>query len=352
MDPRERCLRAIELEEVDLVPTVFRCRQEVLELLGARLGTSDPDALCLALDVDVRSAPGLGLRSGHVPAEGAEKEGGKAVRVEAGREIRRDVWGIETGWAPDYTYTYSYVRHPLADADPDEYDWPEVDEEGVDRVSAYRRSRERFCVYAGVTHLFEQAWQLVGFNRFLLMMRLRPSEANRILDKIDGIRAQEVELLSEAGVDVVVDGDDVGAQASMIVSPELWRLMLKERYRALIRSAHKAGVKFMFHSDGWIEPIVPDIVEIGVDVLNPVQPEVMNLKLLKEKYGDRLCFEGGISIQRTLPFGTPEDVKDEFTKRIRELGPTGVIPGPTHSIQADTSVDNILALYRACRRPQ
>jgi len=349
LDSRERCLRSIRLEEVDRIPTVLRCRAEILRALELELEVSGFDAVCDVLNVDVRHGPGIGLRSDHLPQTGEYKEGGCVVSHSGGLEVRRNVWGIETEWAPDHTYTYSYSYHPLAHIELSEYRWPEVDGAGVKRLVEYRRRNEGHCVYAGVSHLFEQAWQLAGFNEFLVMMVRESSKACRILDEIDKIRVHEAELLTEAGVDVVVDGDDVGAQASMIVSPALWRRHLKERYLKLIRIVKKRGAKFLFHSDGWVEPIIPDLIEVGVDILNPVQPEAMDPLSLKQRFGDKLCFDGTISIQRTLPFGTHKDVEDEVRKRIRELGPTGLILGPSHDVQTDTSVGNLVALYHAPR---
>ncbi|RLF14263.1 MAG: hypothetical protein DRJ66_06360, partial [Thermoprotei archaeon] len=182
---------------------------------------------------------------------------------------------------------------------------------------------------------------------FLKMMYTRPSLISRILDGLDKIRFEQAKLLIDAGVDVIVDGDDVGAQTTMIVSPSLWRRFLKPRYKRLADLCHRHGVYFFFHSDGWIEPIIPDLVEIGVDILNPVQPECMDPVKVKRLYGDKLCLEGTISVQRTLPFGSVKEVVNEVKDRIRKLGPTGFILGPTHVIQPDTPIENILALYRA-----
>lgn len=331
---------------------VLRCRPEVLASLERKLKVTGFDQVCDALDVDVRSGPSIGLTGPHLPATGELKEGGRAVSLRGNVEVRRNVWGIETSWAPGHTYTYSFSLHPLRDIDPDDYTWPGVEESDLERVKTYRMMNQGYCMYAGVAHLFETAWQLAGFSEFLVMMRENPERASRVLDELDSIRTRQAELLIEAGVDVVVDGDDVGAQTSMIVSPELWRKFLKPRYRELIRVVHRGGVKFLFHSDGWIEPIVPDLIEIGVDILNPMQPEVMDPRKMKKLYGDRICFDGTMSIQRTLPFGTEHDVQTEVAARIDELGPTGLILGPSHDIQTDTSVEKVLALYRSPRTPR
>lgn len=111
---------------------------------------------------------------------------------------------------------------------------------------------------------------------------------------------------------------------------------------------HSKGA--FFHSDGWIEPIIPDLIEVGVDVLEPLQLETMNPAEIKRKYGDKLSFEGTISIQWTLPFGTPEDVAKEVKTRIKELGPTGYILRPSHTVLRETPLRNIITLYKAANK--
>jgi uroporphyrinogen decarboxylase len=103
----------------------------------------------------------------------------------------------------------------------------------------------------------------------------------------------------------------------------------------------------MFHSDGWIEPIIPDLIEVGVDLLNPVQPECMDPYRLKEAYGDRLSFHGTVSVQTTLPFASPAEVERLVKERIERMGPTGFILAPTHAIQPGTPIENVLTMYRA-----
>ncbi|RLF19790.1 MAG: hypothetical protein DRZ82_04615 [Thermoprotei archaeon] len=316
------------------------------------LNINSYEKLLRAFNIDVRSAPSIPLKGGYLPNDVEIKEGpyGPAYTIGyKGRfEVRKDIWGVVSIWAPDHTYTYTFVSHPLQHIDLDDYQWPEIDEGYVDAVEKYcRKYGEQYLIYGGVIHLFEIAWQLTGFNEFLKMMYTRPSLISRILDGLDKIRFEQAKLLIDAGVDVIVDGDDVGAQTTMIVSPSLWRRFLKPRYKRLADLCHRHGVYFFFHSDGWIEPIIPDLVEIGVDILNPVQPECMDPVKVKRLYGDKLCLEGTISVQRTLPFGSVKEVVNEVKDRIRKLGPTGFILGPTHVIQPDTPIENILALYRA-----
>jgi len=352
LSSRERCIRAIEHEDVDRIPLTFSARPEVVNQLMYKLNCRNFKELLRALHVDERSAPGIALRGGYLPDNVEVKEGpyGPAYTVGyRGRfEVRRDIWGVESIWAPEHTYTYTFVKHPLQSVSLDEYKWPEVVEESAEATEKYCKAYgEQYFIYGGVVHLFEIAWQLTGFNQFLKMMYTRPDYVNKILDGLDKIRFEQAKLQIDAGVDVIYDGDDVGAQTTMIVSPHLWRRYLKPRYRRLANLCHKHGVFFFFHSDGWIEPILPDLVEIGVDILNPVQPECMDPAEVHAKYGDKLCLHGTISVQSTLPFGSVEDVVREVRNRIKGIGFTGLILGPTHAIQPDTPLENIIALYEA-----
>jgi uroporphyrinogen decarboxylase len=353
MDSRERCIRSIEFEEVDRVPTVLRARPEVVSRLEEYLNANSFDEVCLKLDVDVRFAPGISLTGGYLPKDVEVKEGpyeaAYTIGYDGEYELRKDRWGIISRWSKK-TYTYQYVDYPLRNMELEKYSWPEVDESSLKYVEEYRRRNEEFCVYSGVIHLFEIAWQLTGFNEFLVMMIKGDKRVEKILDKLNEIRLRQARLLLEANVDVIYDGDDVGAQSTMIISPSLWRKYLKPRYKTLSDLIHSKGKYFFFHSDGWIEPIIPDLIEIGVDILNPVQPETMDPLKIRKMCNNKLAFDGTLSIQRTLPFGKVEDVRKEVRKRIRELGGTGLILGPSHDIQPDVPLENIIAIYETVKK--
>jgi uroporphyrinogen-III decarboxylase len=133
----------------------------------------------------------------------------------------------------------------------------------------------------------------------------------------------------------------------MLMSPDTWRRFLKPRMAAFISSLKSINpsLKVAYHSDGSILPIIPELIEVGVDVLNPVQPRSMDPALLKRQYGDDLCFWGSIDEQQTLPFGGPADVRAEVMQRLQTLGRDGgLIIGPTHHVQLDTPVENVQAL--------
>ena len=149
------------------------------------------------------------------------------------------------------------------------------------------------------------------------------------------------------GVDMIWIGDDVGTQRGMLISPKVWRRSLKPRMANFIATLKRINpqVKIAYHSDGDIRPIIPDLIEIGLDVLNPIQPACMDPADLKREYGDRLCFWGAIDEQETLPFGTPDDVRREIFARLETVGQDGgLILGPTHHVQLDTPMENFWAM--------
>lgn len=267
-----------------------------------------------------------------------------------------DEWGI--GWTSHpYTTPYgegSYTEitgHPLADAhaissyQPPDPLRPELYEEARRVVADFKD--EYWIVGVTVTTIFETAWALRGYEQLMTDFLLDPDLANAILDIPYQYHLTAAKKLVEMGVDMVWTGDDVGMQTGMLFSPKTWRKMLKPRMANFIAAlkAINPQVKVAYHSDGNISAIIPELIEIGLDVLNPIQPACMDPAELKRLYGDRLCFWGSIDEQHTLPFGSPEDVRHEVLQRIDTIGKNGgLILGPTHHVQLDTPMENFWAM--------
>ena len=206
---------------------------------------------------------------------------------------------------------------------------------------------EYWIVGVVVTTIFETAWALRGYEQMLMDFSLNPELAQAILDIPYQYHLTAAKKLTELGVDMIWIGDDMGAQDAMIISPKMWRKFFKPRMENFIAEikAINPHLKVAYHSDGNITPIIPDLIEIGLDVLNPLQPASLDLKKLKADFGDRLCFWGSIDEQHTLPFGSPADVQREVEDRIAGLGKDGgLIIGPTHHVQLDTSLENFWAM--------
>lgn len=139
-----------------------------------------------------------------------------------------------------------------------------------------------------------------------------------------------------------------------MIPPHIWRKYFKPRMKIIIdtlKSYSRNSIYIFYHSDGYIEPIIPDLIEIGVQILNPIQPECMNLAEIKRRYGDRLVLHGTISVQRTIPFGTVEDVRKEVISRIEECGRNGgLVIAPAHTPQPDMPIENIVAVYETTQK--
>jgi uroporphyrinogen decarboxylase len=202
------------------------------------------------------------------------------------------------------------------------------------------------------TTIFEAAWALRGYERLMMDMAADEGKANRVLEIPYQYHKTVTQQLVQLGVDMIWLGDDVGGQQAMLMSPKMWRKYLKPRMAELIaalRSLNPA-IKIAYHTDGVAYPIIPELIEIGIDVLNPIQPLAMDPVSLKKEYGGQLCFWGSLDIQQTIPFGTPDDVKREVITRLKTIGQGGgLIIGPTHNLQLDTPLENFWALVNTIR---
>ncbi len=270
-----------------------------------------------------------------------------------------DEWGV--GWrnaeyqtrfgAGHYT---EMVSHPLSDRRAlDSYTPPDPLrlELYADAEATVRDFKaDYWIVGVTVTTIFETAWALRGLERMLMDFVEDPELAGAILDIPFRYHLAAAKRLVAMGVDMVWTGDDVGAQRRMMISPAIWRRFLKPRMAEFISTlkALNPALKLAYHSDGCIEPIIPELIEIGVDVLNPIQPASMDPARLAASYGDRLCFWGTLDEQHTLPFATPQQVREEVFTRLETVGRNGgLIIGPTHHVQLDTPMENFRAMIDA-----
>jgi uroporphyrinogen decarboxylase len=206
---------------------------------------------------------------------------------------------------------------------------------------------EYWIVGVTPTTIFESAWALRGYEQLMIDMAMQPDKANLVLDIPYLYHKTVTERLVKMGVAMIWLGDDVGGQNAMLMSPRMWRQYFKPRMAGLIASlrAINPQVKIAYHTDGVVYPIIPDLIEIGLDVLNPIQPAAMDPVRLKNEYGRNLCFWGSLDIQQTLPFGTPAQVEAEVLARLKTIGRDGgLVIGPTHNVQLDTPLGNFWAM--------
>ena len=273
-----------------------------------------------------------------------------------------DEWGV--GWhSVNYTTPFGVGRYtefnrnpPLADDDavytyqPPDPTRPALYKEAEWVLKNFKDTH--WIVGVTVTTIFETAWALRGYEQMLIDLALKPELADAIMEIPYQYHLTAAKKLTEMGVDMIWTGDDIGGQDAMIISPRMWRKFLKPRMANFISEvkAINPDVKVAYHSDGNIYKIIPDLIEIGLDVLNPIQPASMDPAKLKREYGDKLCFWGSIDEQHTLPFGTPEDVRNEVITRLETMGKNGgLIIGPTHHVQLDTPMENFWAMVNTIK---
>ena len=250
------------------------------------------------------------------------------------------------------------VSHPLADESkivsyqsPD----PELPELFTGTDPLIRKfSHEYWIVGVAVTTMYETAWALRGFEQMFLDFRLNPDIVHELFNIALKYHYSIAESLVKKGVDMIWIGDDVGAQNRMLISPEIWRRFFKEKMAWFISSLKNINpsIRIAYHSDGNIIPIIPELIEIGIDILNPIQPASMDPAVIKKQFGRRLCLWGTIDEQNTLPFGNTLEVRREVAERIKFAGyGGGLILSPTHNVQLDTPVENFLAMMDEAGKP-
>lgn len=276
-----------------------------------------------------------------------------------------DEWGITRRRQKKNGYYFDLFSSPLADAntisDIERYPFPDPVEdtrfEGLREFAEKVRAEGRAFVLGGISAgMLEMGLWLRGFENFFCDLHENRKLAEAICDKILELKIRYWEkalaLVSDL-VDVVQEGDDYGGQQGLLISPKLWREIFKPRLLQLFshikRCAHHVFI--FFHSCGSIYEIIPDLIEVGVDILNPVQVAAANMdtKRLKREFGDSLAFwGGGVDTQRVLPRGTPEQVREEAKRRIEDLAPGGgFVFNTVHNIQADVPPENILTMWEA-----
>ena len=249
----------------------------------------------------------------------------------------------------------SSVDSPLVDSgDLDAYRWPDPRAAGLLDDAARTcdaTGEEAFVVPNLGFALFERAWSLRGLEPLLFDLAADPAYVAELLDRITDIQLVLIGRYIEAGVDGGYFGDDYGAQAGLLFSPASWRALVKPRLARLFAPFVERGLPVLMHSDGAIGDIVPDLVEIGLTALNPVQPEVLDHAWLRRTFGGRLAFYGGISTQTVLPRGTPDQVRDAVAACRADLAPdgTGLLLAPSHRLMTDIPMANVEALLAALR---
>ncbi|MFY9176054.1 MAG: uroporphyrinogen decarboxylase family protein [Caldicoprobacterales bacterium] len=270
-----------------------------------------------------------------------------------GSDISVDHWGV--GYIQGSLEHFNRMVHPMEDFETIEefksFPYPNVEEDyNWDKLPSIVESIKKsdlIAVASMAITIFEIAWYLRGMDQFMVDLMMQPELACYHMDRITHIRCECARRYARAGVDILHVGDDVATQRDMMMSPEMWRKFLKPRLKKVIDAAREVNPDILidYHSDGNVESIIPDLIEIGVDILNPVQPECMDPVKIKELYGDKLSFRGTIGTQTTMPFGSAEEVKRVCREMIDKIGKGGgFILAPTHVLEPEVPWENIEAM--------
>jgi len=269
-------------------------------------------------------------------------------KVENGITRWIDEWG--TGWEDD-GFGAKAELFPLAEGYDflKDYHFPDPHIPGrFEQVDLRLKDRGDRYVLASVWFtLFERLWMLRGFDNILIDPYLSEPDFCRLRDRIVEHNLAIIDYWLERKVDGIFFSDDWGSQRSLLINPNDWRKFYKSSYEKMFDRVRSGGAHVWMHLCGNIEAILPDLFEIGLNVLNPVQPQAMDVGNLSKNFGGKICFYGGVDVQGTMINGTPEDVKREVNKLVELFGKFngGYIGGTSHSIMPETPLDNVIALY-------
>jgi uroporphyrinogen decarboxylase len=350
--PRERVETTLRHEEPDRVPFDFWAVSEVWAALREYLDLETDEDVLRLLGADCRLV--------------APDYMGPAPRMQPDGTYY-DAWGTHRRKVSNPFSTYDeYASFPLAEVqavvEVETWDgWARPEHWNVgglkDKIRGLNRETQYHIRYE-LGGIFEWSWGLYGLDRFLMDLIQRPEVPCAIMDCFTDLYIANVTRVLEAAdglIGMVYTYDDVGIQTGLMMSEAMWREFILPRHQRLNAAIRRYPVRIMYHSCGAIYPLIGAFAdEMGIDVLNPLQPRAagMNLARIKREFGDRLSFHGAVDIQHTLPYGTPQEVQAEVRGRCCLLGQRGgYICASSHYIQADTPLENIVAMYTTPREP-
>lgn len=358
LSPRERVRLALDHQETDRVPISLICsgfEGTTPAALARRLGVDEEEGIARYLE---RFLDAIAV-NGSYRGAGREYRGPRLGRTADGEH--EDIWGV---WRKPCWYgaaAYDEIcRYPLAEAtdiadlrrhrfpDPDWWDYS-----ALPNLIAEATARRDYALMVDSGNPFERTWWMRGYEQSLIDMIERPELFHEIMARVTDFYIEFTRrTLAAAGrsIELAFTADDIAGQRGLLMSRQMWEQHIKPHHVRLNRAVHEFDTRVIYHSDGGVMDAVAGLIDMGVDVLQALQfsADGMDPVAMKAKYGDRLCFEGGISVQTTLPFGSVADVREEVRDYIRILGRGGgYILGPSHAIQSGTPPENIAAMFEA-----
>ncbi|MCL5270492.1 MAG: uroporphyrinogen-III decarboxylase-like protein [bacterium] len=348
MNSRERLLAILDRRPVDRMPVDLWYTPEIYTALAGHFGVQEPTALWKALGLDKLAwvnAPYKGPRAPFGEGEAVNEWGVRTKTVQAGmaeygERTTPPLAGFDT---PEAVADYAW--------------WPDPDQFDYDWAVRYARSvNGDFLTLGPWVSFFEIYCAMRGLEQSLIDVLIAPDLVDAVLDRIEECQTAMIRRFldrAQGAVDLMFLSDDMGSQKNLLVSLETWDRFFKDRMKRWCDLAHSYGVKVFYHTDGAAGELVPRLIEAGIDVLNPIQHVCpsMEMAVLKQRYGGRIIFHGGVENQSVLPFGTADDVRRETLDCLRTLGAggQGYIACSCHNVQAGTPVGNVLAMVETVR---
>ena len=346
MTSKERVRRAVNHEATDRVPVDYYVRDDVSLTFQNYLGLPDLESVYKKLGIDIRK-----FTVGETVPAFLERSGGKPLIYYPDGSYE-NVWGVRQKPSEDGRY-YEMVGGPFFETeDLDSFPWPSMD--SIDSIETIKNKiapfKDEYSIWGSLNNPFKCCWHMRGLENYLMDTIADEDFAMALWDKTAEYETEKGIRLIKAGADALMVTGDIAMQDRMLVSLPAWRKNEKPRLAKMLSTWKelKPDLMLYFHTDGDMEEVLLDLVEAGFNIINPVQPECMDVEYIKKKYGKICTLHGTISLQKTLPFGTVEDVRNETLHRVslgKEDG--GIIIAPSNHVQADTPMENLLEIYRA-----
>ncbi len=270
-----------------------------------------------------------------------------------------DQYGVAREPGSEACLHLTYMYHPLENFTTLEelqaYPFPKYLPGPTEKqLAAVKRihANGRFAMGNMPCTVWETSWYARGMENIMMDMVAEPEMAEYVLDKVTDNAVTRAVNFAKAGADGLYLGDDIGMQSTPMMSLDLYRTYLKPRLKRVIDAARAVNpdIIVIYHSCGYATPFIPDLIEAGIDVLNPIQPESVDFEAIYKEYGDRLSFSGLLGTQTLMPFGTPQEVRDTVNKYLDMMGPQGgLYICPTHMLEPEVPIENVIAYMEACR---
>ncbi|RKY29964.1 MAG: hypothetical protein DRP67_05515 [Candidatus Omnitrophota bacterium] len=355
MESKRRVKLALNHTKPDRIPKDYWGVPEVDEELISYFKVKNKDEMLEKLGVDLRY-----VKPSYTGDEFFEyKDGSLQKKLPDGNYV--DIWGVVRKRVEWGRGSYlEVVSSPLSKADSvkdiENYKLPDVkkfDYKGV--MEKCERYPDKAIIFTGDRlttrcSFFKLSMYLRGFSEFMMDLILNEKMVFFLIEKVEEFHFYYTEQTLKYGrnIDIFMMGDDFGAENGLLISPEIFRKYFKKPLKKMAELAHRYGVKVMLHSCGSVRELIPDFIEIGIDILNPIQTTAKGMvpHELKREFGKYICFHGGVDVKNLLPNSSPQFIKKEIEKLVNILGEGGgYILAPSHNLQMDIPLENILAIY-------